>query len=273
MWRQILLLFVICIAALPLHAQAIKNEQQKPKFSIKRITPTTGFHPTCNLDSNSVGFYFFPPNLGAKWTLRTISQVFDAESKLLKSDTSYSFERIVSDSNRTLQGMPVIRCESSFPYLLGEDSTVKVKESEYYIDDSVVMTVVNHTLLGGLNHFMLLNPLREGASWKDVRDDTTRTYVIATHEPVSVAYGDFSNSLVLKTPAEFGEMSKYFVRGVGLVKIVFRGVPPSERGTFVVTTELIALDRGDPIRSIKYRFPQTPKKKHKKKKSTSNISK
>jgi len=140
-WRQILLLVVFCIAALPLYAQTPNNGQPKPKFSIKRVAPESGFHPTCNLDSNSVGFYFFSPNLGAKWTLRTVRQVRDANSILLKSDTTYSFERIVSDSNRTLQGMPVIRCESSFPYHLGEDSGVKVTETEYYIDDSVVMTV------------------------------------------------------------------------------------------------------------------------------------
>jgi hypothetical protein len=168
--------------------------------------------------------------------------------------------------------MPVVRCESSFPYKAGEDTAAKLQETEYYIDDSVVMTVVNHTLTGGLNQFMLVNPLREGASWKDQHDDTTRTFVIATKEPVSVPYGNFSKSLVVRTPAEFGEMSKYFVRGVGLVKIVFIGLSPSEKETMLVATELISLDRGDPKRSIKYRFPQTPKKKHKKKKAVSKVS-
>ena len=229
--------------------------------------PANVFHPTCHLDSNSVGFYFFPPNLGAKWTLRTISDVFDIKNKLLKSDTTYSFERVISDSNRTLQGLPVLRCESSMPYHAGGEDTAKLKIVEYYVDDSVVMTVFNHSNTSVANHTLIVNPLRMGASWKDVADDTTRTSVIATEEPVSTPIGDFPKSLVVQTPAGFGEMSKYFVKGVGIVKIVFRGIPPQENGTFVVTSELVALDRGNPKRSIKYRFGVEPTKKHSKKKS------
>ena len=49
-------------------------------------------------------------------------------------------------------------------------------------------------------------------------------------------------------------MSKYFVKGVGIVKIVFRGIPPQQNGTFLVTSELVSLDQGNPKRSIKNRF-------------------
>ena len=241
-------------------APAKKSKKQKPGIHLS-IVPPKVFHPTCNLDSNSVGFYFFPANLGAKWTLRTISQVLDAKNTVLKSDTTYSFERVISDSNRTLQGLPILRCLSSMPYHAGMEDSAKRKEVEYYVDDSVVMTVINHSVTSDLNHIMLVNPLRTGASWKDVTDDTIRTTVIADSEPVSVPVGNFSKSLVVQTPAGFGEMSKYFVRGMGLVKMVFRGIPPAKNGTFVVTTELIALDRGDPKRSIKYRFGQSPTKK------------
>ncbi|GEM_PF-2121913 len=225
--------------------------------------PKPQFHPTCNLDSGSVGFYFFPPNLGAKWTFRTVSQIMDATNKVLKSDTTYSFERVISDSNRTLQGAPVLRCESTMPYHAGQEAAAKLSETEYYLDDSVVMTVFNHSLTSELDHFLLVNPLKLGASWKDLRDDTTKTTVIAMAEPVTVPYGSFERSLVVLTPAGFGEMSKYFVKGVGIVKMVFRGIPPQENGTFVVTTELMALDKGDPKRSIKYRFaePLAPVKK------------
>jgi len=213
-----------------------------------------GFHPTCNLDSNSVGFYFFPANLGAKWTLRTISEYLDAQNKLLKSDTAFSFERVVSDSERTLQGLPVLGVESSVPYLAGREDSAKVKRVEYYVDDSVIMTVINHSISNGLNHILLVNPIRLGASWKDAADDTIRSHIIATAEPVSTPIGDFKSAIVVQTSVGFGELSKYFVPGVGIVKTIFRGIPPAQNGTFVVTSELIKLDRGNPKRSIKRQF-------------------
>lgn len=252
MWKIVALAAIVLI---PLSATAqhsvSKSKKKKPRASVMK--PAV-FRPTCNLDSNSVGLYFYPANLGAKWTLRTISQVLDPNNKVLKTDTTYSFEQIISDSNRTMQGLPVLVCHSSTPYHAGEDSSATLKEVEYYIDDSVIMTVFNHSITSGMNHFMLVNPLRLGASWKDMVDDTIRSTIIATKEPVSVPYGNFSNALVVSTPAGFGQMAKYFVPGVGIVKVIFRGIPPQANGTFVVTTELIALDRGNLKRSIKYRF-------------------
>jgi hypothetical protein len=245
-WQQ------VAIAQLP----AAKSQPKlgKGKSSIKAVPQTGMFHPTCNLDSNSVGFYFFPANLGAKWTLRTVSQYLDAANKLLKSDTAYSFERVISDSNRTLQGLPVLGVESSMPYHAGEEAAAKVERAEYYVDDSVVMTVFNHSVTSGQNHFLLVNPLKVGASWKDVSDDTIRSQIIATDESVSVPVGDFNKSIVVQTAVGFGSLSKYFVPGVGIVKTVFRGIPPAENGTYVVTSELIELDRGNEKRSIKRQF-------------------
>ncbi len=225
-----------------------------------RTAPATTFRPTCNLDSRSVGIYFFPANLGAKWTLRTISQLFDPYNNVLKSDTMFSFERVISDSNRTLQGYPIVRCESSQPYHAGGEDTAKTQIVEYYVDDSIVMTVVNHSMTNESNHTMLLNPLRMGESWRDVSDDTIRTTVIATKEPVSTPMGNFPKSLVVQSPGQYGVMSKYFVKDVGIVKIIFRGIPPQENETYVVTSELVALDRGNPKRSIKFRFPKAKKK-------------
>lgn len=212
------------------------------------------FHPTCNLDSNSVGFYFYPANLGAKWTLRTVAQVLDESSHVLKSDTTYSFERIVSDSGLTIQGLPVLLCVSSMPYHAGFEDSAKLSEAEYYVDDSVIMTVFNHSITSELNHILLVNPLELGASWDDRSGDTLRSWIISDSEPVSVPYGDFSKALVVKTPAGFGAMTKYFVGGVGLVKVIFHGIPPQQNGSFIVTSELISLDKGDAKRNIKYRF-------------------
>jgi hypothetical protein len=251
----IAMLIVPCV----LRAQPSAPKPNAPHFHLS-TPPPSSFRPTCNLDSNSVGIYFFPANLGAKWTLRTISQILDLRNKVLKCDTTFSFERVISDSNRTLQGFPVLRCESSLPYHAGGEDTAKTQIVEYYVDDSVVMTVVNHSITNGSNHTMLMNPLRMGASWKDVSDDTIRTSVIATAEPVSTPLGNFPRSLVVQSPGQYGTMSKYFVKGVGIVKVIFRGIPPQENETYLVTSELVALDRGNPKRSIKYRFPKSMKK-------------
>jgi len=255
---RFLVVTVLIVSAIPAFAQKQKPKSKKKSGLSLKIAPpaTSGFHPTCNLDSGSVGFYFFPANLGAKWTFQTVSQVFDASSKLLKSDTTYSYEKIISDSNVTLQGNPVLRCESSKPYPFGGEATAQKVETEYYVDDSVVMTVFNHAISNNLNHFMLVNPLRVGAWWKDTREDTLRTYVIAVNEPVSTPVGDYPQSLVVRSKLGFGELSKYFVKGVGPVKMVFRGISPRENGSFVVTSTLVSLERGDPKRSIKYRFKE-----------------
>lgn len=259
-------LFFSLFLFIPLRAQEI-DTNQLPKLHISKIAPAP-FHPTCNLDSNSVGFYFFPPNLGAEWNMQTVSQVLDMQNQLVRSDTTYSFEKVISDSNRTLQGLPVLTCESVFPYHKGGEDSAKKTIVEYYVDDSVVMTVFNHSITSELNHVLLVNPLDSGASWKDVSEDTNRTVILSTDEAVSTAMADFPHSLVIQTPAGFGMMSKYFVKGVGIVKVVFRGLGP-QNGTFVVTSELTHLDRGDPKRNIKYRFlasnaESKKKKRHKK---------
>jgi hypothetical protein len=231
------------------------KSQKKPELSVKLGTGST-FTPTCNLDSNTVGFYFFPANLGAKWSMRTVSQVFDAKSKLLKADTTYSFERIISDSDRSLQGLPLLTCESSYPYRAGFEDSVKKKIVQYYVDDSVVIAVVNHSVNAGLSHIMLVNPIALGAQWRDDLEDTIHSRVIAMEEPVTTVLGTFPHALVVQSRLGFGELSKYFVKGTGMVKSVYRGISPKENGAFVVTSELIKLERGDPKRSIRYRFPK-----------------
>ncbi len=231
----------------------LPSHGKKPKHGARVVKPKI-FRPTCNLDSNSVGFYFYPPNEGAKWTLRTISEDLDANDKPVRIDTTFSFERIISVSNRTLQQYPVLECVSSTPYHAGQEASAKLSRVEYYVDDSIIMTVFDHSITSGLNHFMLVNPLRPGASWRDMSGDTIRTMVVAMKVPVRVPYGNFSNALEVRTPAGFGQLTKYFVPGVGIVKVVFRGIPPQENGAFVVTTELIALNRGNPKQSIKQQF-------------------
>src|SRR5438105_9947062 len=87
----------LTVLATSLLAQKKPAKKVKPSVRI-RTAPVNGFQPTCHLDSNSVGFYFYPANLGAKWTLRTISQILDAENHIVKCDTTYSYERVISDS-------------------------------------------------------------------------------------------------------------------------------------------------------------------------------
>jgi hypothetical protein len=233
-------------------AHSTKAHKQKP--GLKLVQPTGVFHPTCNLDSGSVGYYFFPANLGAKWTMRIMTQIFDNHSKLVRADTSYSFERVLSDSNTTLQGAPVLECESSAPYKKGDELTTRTMPVTYYIDDSVAMLVINHSINSGENRFMLVAPLKVGTRWHDKSEDTAVSEIIAVSEPVSVPYGSFSRSIVVRTRTMDGDLSKYFVPGVGIAKMVYRGWPERLNGTVVVTTELIALDRGDTTRSIRNRF-------------------
>jgi hypothetical protein len=253
-------IFVLCAAVLSsAHAQKpAKHKKPAKKKEQPAVKLATGgsFMPTCNLDSNSVGFYFFPANLGAKWTVRTVQQVFDAQSHLLKSDTTFSYERVISDSNRSLQGLPILTCASSFAFKPGYEDSAKTKEVEYYVDDSTVIAVFNHSVSAGLSHILLINPLANGAQWRDDIEDTIHSKIIAMDEPVTTVLGTFPHALVVQSRLGYGELSKYFVKGMGMVKSVYRGISPRQNGSFVVTSELIKLDRGDEKRSIKYRFPK-----------------
>lgn len=237
-----------------------KHPTKKPLITARRVEAPNGFHPTCNLDSGSVGYYFFPANLGAQWTLRTIKEIFDATNTVVKCDTTFSYERVISDSNKTLQGLPILRCESCMPYATGHEAEAKRNVVEYYVDDSTVIAVFNHSISNSLNHTMLVNPLRVGASWRDNSEDTIRSKVIAMDEPVKTPLGSYPKSMVVESSVGFGVLSKYFVPGVGIVKTVFRGMPPTKNGVFVVTSELVALDVGNPNRSIKRQFqPPAPR--------------
>ena len=255
-----LFLMVLCAARLDAQQAPKKSKHpaKRPTITARPIMPN-GFRPTCNLDSGSVGFYFFPANLGAKWTLRTIKQVLDVDNKVLRCDTVFSSERVISDSNKTLQGLPVLRCESIMPYAAGHEAEAKKNVVEYYVDDSTVRTVFNHSVSNTLNHTLIVNPLRIGASWRDNADDTIRSTVIALDEPVTTPKGSYPKSMVVQSSIGIGMLSKYFVQGVGIVKTEFRGIPPTQNGVFVVTSELVALDYGDPNRSIKRQFqPAAP---------------
>ncbi len=248
-----MLLFSGRLASQQTH-KAKKGPAQRPSITARRVQATNGFHPTCNLDSGSVGLYFFPANLGAKWTLRTIKQVLDASNTVVKCDTTFSYEMVISDSNKTLQGLPVLRCESCMPYAAGHEAEAKRNVVEYYVDDSTVIAVFNHSVSNSLNHTLLVNPLRVGASWRDNTDDTIRSRVIALDEPITTPMGSYAKSMVVESTIGFGVLSKYFVQGVGIVKTVFRGMPPTKNGVFVVTSELISLDHGDSNRSMKRQF-------------------
>jgi hypothetical protein len=230
----------------------------KPQLShpIAAASPKAADRPTYNLDSGSVGNYFFPANLGAKWTMRIVTQIFDNQSKLVRVDTSYSFERVVNDSNRTIQGAPVIEVESSRPYKWGDELTAATMPVTYYVDDSIAMFVINHSLTSTDNRFLLVNPLKVGNHWHDKQEDTVVSEIIALSEPVTVPYGQFANALVVRTKTHDGDLAKFFVPGVGIAKMVYRGWPERLNGVVVVTTELIALDKGDPTHSIKARFAQ-----------------
>jgi hypothetical protein len=63
--------------------------------------------------------------------------------------------------------------------------------------------------------------------------------VVSLHEPVETPAGKFENAVVTSTKLGYGELSKYFVAGNGIVKMVFRGPVSGGKGTLIVMTDLI----------------------------------
>ncbi len=259
MLRAAALLLVVACLGVASGSDLLGQSSKKPKRSLHIAKPSAAqrFTPTFYLDSNSVGNFFFPANLGAAWTIRRVTHVFDDSSRIIEGDTVFSIERIVNDSALTLQGLPYLICENSV-FKPGSHQDIVRHESQYYVDDSVVMAILNNSVSYYGNHTMLVNPLKLGAHWKDQREDTLVSRIVSTDEVVTTSMGTF-HALVVTTTLQHGELAKYFVRGVGIVKTVFRGLPPSGIGAYVVTNELVNLDRGIEMRNLRRYQPKNSK--------------
>lgn len=213
----------------------------KVKSSISAVQGSKMSRPTMNLDPASVGYYFYPMTPGSYWKMRTVSSMYDLENKLLASDTMISKELVSTNSAASIQGLPLIKCESK-SFRPGQSETdAQSQEVTYYVDDSLIMAVFNNSVSHNQNVALLTTPLKEGYVWPERFGDTIGTKIVSLREPVETPAGKFESAVVTSTKLGYGELSKYFVGGKGIVKMVFRGPVSGGKGTLVVTTELLEI--------------------------------
>jgi hypothetical protein len=238
------LMTVLCILFLVGGADAQQKTTSKKKVGAKagkvksaKKRKAKAFRPTWAYGEGSIGRYFYPHQIGSSWTMRTTSAMFDASNTVIGTDTMINTERVLSDTNRSLQGLPILIVESSSRRLRG-DTTAKVEYVQYYVDDSIVMAIINNSVTSADNKTLLVSPLKVGTAWKESIDDTAHARIVSLSEPVQTAYGSWDKSVVVSTKLGKGELAKYFVKDVGLVKVQFRGPGRNDVGAYVVTTEL-----------------------------------
>ncbi|HET6511145.1 MAG TPA: hypothetical protein VFH43_03060 [Candidatus Kapabacteria bacterium] len=249
-----LMICALCLAG-EADAQTKKNSEKsskKSKTSQKQVDKKAAsgisiakggkmVRPTSNLDPGSVGYYFYPMTPGSYWKTRTVKSLYDLQDSLIASDTLFHKETVSTNSAPSIQGLPLIKCFSkSFRHGQHEDSA-QAQEVAYYVDDSLIMAVFNNSITHSENVSLLTTPLREGYIWPERFEDTIGTKVISLHESVVTPAGKFENAVLTSTRLGFGELSKYFVGGKGIVKMIFRGFANGGMGKIIVTTDLMEI--------------------------------
>lgn len=242
---------MVVLAALILAGDATAQTKKKParkqKSSVQVAQPKgRSIKPTYNLDSGSVGYYFFPITEGSYWTTRTVKSFIDFDGKVMASDTVLSTEHVLSNAEKSLQGAPLVKCES-IARRPGSEIPIAKEEVTYYVDDSLIMAVFNNSITNSENRTLLTSPLAAGMAWPEKWDDSIGTEILSLREPIETAVGSFEDALVTVTRLGYGELVKYFVGQKGIVKMIFRGPAPNSRGSLVVVTDLVELHRADPM--------------------------
>lgn len=249
-WVGVFFFGILWLSSIEAVAQVTKSKSKKPKSKVTiRTSESTmpRFLPTRSFSPGSVGAYFYPREVGSKWTLRSISSYYASEvtsvgtsERLLASDTAFVTEQVVANNRSSLQLLPLVICKDSIFH--SRTKRADEQEAQYYVDDSVIMVVYNNSMLNQDNRVILMSPLTEGYSWPEKQGDTILTTIenLAAHIETPAVTSD--SALVTQTFHRGTVLSKFFVQGYGLVKSEYRA-PGREAGQRIsVETELVSIE-------------------------------
>jgi hypothetical protein len=221
-------------------AQKKKPSKQKKQDKTKiMVDPSKNFLPTRTFASGTVGSYFFPRWVGSTWMHRTVRLIFDDTGKVVRTDTSFAIQTVVSDTAFSLQHLPLMKCET-IGFLAHSADSIR-SSVYYYVDDSVAMTVVNNSVTSVDNRVFLVGPLRDSNAWHEKYDDSVSCVIVSMSDSVVTPMRRFDSVLTTVTRHGYSELRKNYVQGFGLVKSVFRAPGPGGHGIVAIMTEMIAI--------------------------------
>lgn len=243
----IMLLFGIDEAAAQKSKKKSSSKTEQPKTQVK-VREGAKLKPTHTGAPGTAISYFWPMKPGASWTHRTVRIRMDEAGKVVATDTAFNTHRVISDTDFSLQHLPIVRCETS-GYKAGGLDTGKAT-AYYYVDDSIAMTVMNNSINHRLNAVFLVAPLREGNAWHEKYDDSVYCMIGDFLDSVETPVGTFDSVLMTVTRVGYTELVKFYAQGYGLVKSVFRAPGPGSVGVLAMVTEMVALKPPDPSENL-----------------------
>jgi hypothetical protein len=252
-WGFSLLAVLAMMLLSPSEASAQKSKKksssktEKPKTEI-RVQPGAKFTPTRTGAPGTVMNYFWPMKPGMSWTHRTVRIRMDDSGKVVATDTAFNTHRVISDSEFSLQHLPIVKCETKGYRIGGLDTGRTV--AYYYVDDSIAMTVMNNSINHRLNAVFLVSPLREGNAWHEKYDDTAYCVIGGLVDSVETPIGVFDSVMMTVTRVGYTELVKFYAQGYGLIKSVFRAPGPGSHGVVAMVTEMVALKPPDPAENL-----------------------
>jgi hypothetical protein len=222
-----------------------KTETPKPEI---RVEDGPEFSPTRTGAPGTAMSYFWPTKVGTTWMHRTVRIRMDDTGRVVATDTSFNTHRVVSDTEFSLQRLPLVKCETEGYRSGGSDTGRSV--AFYYVDDSIAMAVMNNSVSHRMNAVFLVSPLREGNAWHEKYDDTSYCVIGGWVDSVETPMRTFDSVLMTVTRAGYTELVKFYAQGYGLIKSVFRAPGPGSRGIVAMVTEMMALKPPDPAENL-----------------------
>ncbi|HYM19688.1 MAG TPA: hypothetical protein VEW28_01655 [Candidatus Kapabacteria bacterium] len=229
-------------------AFAKKKPKKKKNGTTISIEPGVNFKPSVSFAPGTVGNYFFPDRRGASWTLVTVQTLVNDSGRVLRRDTAIHRETVVDTARFSLQRLPLMATRD-YGFRPGSKDTIK-SESFYYVDDSVAMTIFNNSVTARQNYTFLVSPLVIGNAWHDQYDDSVQTVIAGYVDSVKAPVGTFDSVIVTVTARGATDLRKYFARGFGIVKSIYRSTGPGGHGIIIVTTEMTECIRPDEKKEV-----------------------